>query len=289
MILASLRLGIIHLALLERGTLAGYTLWQPDAPDGVGDRYTGRITARTPALGGVFVDLGATTGFLPDSAGGKSGTEGDLIEIRITRAPQGGKGPRLARTGDAPGTKPGLRARGPGPIADFHAVQPDSPIHADSFELIAMLRALGTAVATIQHAPDCFAPIEDEITGLADPVAHLPNGARATITPTPALTAIDIDAGAATAERGEKSGAQARLNRAIIPALARQIRLRNLGGAIVIDFAGMKASARPSLAPDLTSALAVDPLKPRLLGFTALGFAEVLRPRIRPPLHEVLR
>jgi Ribonuclease G/E len=285
MILASSRNGAIHLALGEAGVLVEYTIWHPDAPDGVGDRYTGRITARAAALGGVFVDLGTTSGFLPDSAGGKALSEGDLVAVRITRAPQGGKGPRLAAASGEPSTRPGLDRRGPGPIADFRALHPDAPILADDFALIARLRPHFTGVT---HAPDCFAPIEDEIAGLADPVAPLPGGASAIITPTPALTAIDIDAGAATAERGEKTGAQARLNRALIPELARQIRLRNLNGAILIDFAGMKASARPSLTPDLTQALARDPLKPRLLGFTSLGFAEILRPRIRPPLHEVL-
>jgi Rne/Rng family ribonuclease len=140
----------------------------------------------------------------------------------------------------------------------------------------------------VEHRAYGFAPIAEAGGARAAPSAALPQGARAIFSPTPALTAIDIDGGAASGERGEKSAAQGRLNRAIIPALARQIRLRNLGGAILIDFAGMKASARPSLAPDLSAALARDPLKPRLLGFTSLGFAEVLRPRIRPPLHEIL-
>jgi Ribonuclease G/E len=285
MILAALRAGVVHLALLEDLMLADYTIWRPDAPDGVGDRYTGRITARAHALGGVFVDLGDVVGFLPDSAGGKARGEGDLLDVRITRAAQGGKGPRLALAGGEAGGKVGLRALGAGPIGDFRARQPDAPILAESFELIARLRADHDRV---EHRADCFAPIEDEVAALAEPVAALPHGARAIFSPTPALTAIDIDGGAASGGRGEKSAAQVRLNRAIIPALARQIRLRNLGGAILIDFAGMKASARPSLAPDLSAALARDPLKPRLLGFTSLGFAEVLRPRIRPPLHEIL-
>jgi len=38
----------------------------------------------------------------------------------------------------------------------------------------------------------------------------------------------------------------------------------------------------------LAEALAADPQQPRLLGFTALGFAEISRPRTRPPLHELL-
>jgi Ribonuclease G/E len=50
----------------------------------------------------------------------------------------------------------------------------------------------------------------------------------------------------------------------------------------------MKSAARVKLQPVLAAALARDPLKPRLLGFSHLGFAEISRPRIRPPLHEML-
>lgn len=285
-ILASARGETIRLALIEHGVLAEYTPWRADRPDGVGDLHTGRVTARAPALGGGFVDLGGITGFLPDSAGGKTLSEGDIAAFRVIRAAQGGKGPRLARAADqSPGARPGLIARGPGPLGDWRALHPHAPIIADDYALIAEIRR---RFAPIDHRSGCFAAIEDEIASLETPEIALPGGARATIAPTPALTAIDIDAGAATAERGGKTASQARLNRAIIPELARQIRLRNLGGAILIDFAGMKPAARAALGPDLAAALAPDPLKPRLLGFTALGFAEVLRPRIRPPLHELL-
>lgn len=285
MILVSSDGDAVRLALLDHGVLVDYTLWRPDAPDGVADIYTGRVTARVAALGGAFVDLGHDTGFLPDSAGAKVANEGDIVLVRVSRAAQGGKGPRLALTAGDPGPKPGLRARGRGPLADFRALHPYAPIAADSFALIARLRP---TLGDIAHEPTCFAAIEDEIAALATPNVALPHGASATISPTPALTAIDVDGSTATAQRGGKTSNQAWLNRAIIPELARQIRLRNLGGAILIDFAGMKAQARAALAPALIAALAHDPLKPRLLGFTSLGFAELLRPRVRPPLHEVL-
>jgi hypothetical protein len=103
---------------------------------------------------------------------------------------------------------------------------------------------------------------------------------QASFHPTPALTAIDLDSGGA-------AGALPALNRTALPALARQIRLRNLSGAILVDFAGLSTKRRAALGPDLAAALAVDPLRPRLLGFTALGLAEIVRPRVHPPLHEV--
>jgi hypothetical protein len=124
---------------------------------------------------------------------------------------------------------------------------------------------------------------------LAEPEVALAGGARMTITPTPALVAIDIDAGSATAERRAKKDAQLALNRALAPAIARQIRLRHLAGAILIDPAGVPQRTRPQLTDAFAAAFAGDPLTPRFLGFSALGLAEILRPRLHPPLHELLR
>ena len=130
--------------------------------------------------------------------------------------------------------------------------------------------------------------VEAAIAELAEPVVELPGGARLSVHPTPALTALDIDLAGATAERRGKRAAQLAANTALLPALTRQIRLRNLAGAILVDFAGMPARRRASLGPALAAALAADPLRPRFLGFTALGLAEILRPRVHPPLHELL-
>jgi len=66
--------------------------------------------------------------------------------------------------------------------------------------------------------------------------------------------------------------------------VARQIRLRDLAGAILIDPAGLPAKQRAALVPGFAAAL--DPLA-RLIGLTGLGLIEVQRARIHPPLHEL--
>ncbi len=126
------------------------------------------------------------------------------------------------------------------------------------------------------------------VAALAEPCAALPGGGRLSVHPTPALTAIDLDAGGAAGGRAGKGAAHRALNAAALPVLARQIRLRNLSGAILVDWAGLSPRRRAALGPALELALAADPLRPRLLGFTALGLAEIVRARIHPPLHEVL-
>jgi Rne/Rng family ribonuclease len=130
--------------------------------------------------------------------------------------------------------------------------------------------------------------IEEQAQALAAASVELPQGGRLHIQPTAALVAIDVDAGAAVGARQGKTAAHLGANRTMLPELARQIRLRNLSGAILVDFAGLPTRRRTALGPALEHALAEDPVRPRLLGFTALGLAEIVRPRIHPPLHELL-
>ena len=270
-----------------------FAIERPGAPDGVGDLHRGRITANLPALAGSFVRLhDGTDGFLPDSAGGGA-PEGTILAVRVTRAAQGGKGPRLSAkiSDDALALIPpgpvALLSRGPGAVARLAALHPAAPIELDDPALFAMLReSLDDRLVRVARAYDDA--LESVLDALGESHAALPGGARMTVHPTPALTAIDIDLGTASAGRGTKARTHDQANRAALPALARQIRLRNLSGAIVIDLAGLTAKRRAGLGPGFAQALATDPLGPRFLGFSALGLAEILRPRVHPPLHELL-
>jgi len=287
--------GQAQVAAVAKGELLDYALWRPGAPDGYGDLYVGRVTARIPAMAGAFVALTEGEGFLPDSEGGADATAGALLPVRVARAAQGGKGPRLtARLSAAEHALASAEAgpvrllrRGPGAVESVAGRYPDAPVLIDDPALAVAFRpVLGERLQIVRRAFD--ESVAEQVAALAAPSAVLPGGARLHVAPTPALTAIDVDAGPASAERRDKASAQPALNRAVMPALTRQIRLRNLSGAILVDFAGMPARRRPALGRDLAAALAADPLRPRLLGFTALGLAEIVRPRRHPPLHELL-
>jgi len=266
-----------------------YAIERPGNADGVGDLHRGRILAHLPALAGSFVRLhDGTEGFLPDSQGGAA-PEGTILPVRITRAAQGGKGPRLTAKLDTaidPGPVALLR-RGPGAIERLAALHKAAPIELDDPALLAALRPLlGDRLRLVRQAfPES---LESQLESLAESVAALPGGSTMSIHPTPALTAIDLDLATASAARAAKSRTHEQANRAALPALARQIRLRNLSGAILIDLAGLSPKRRATLGPAITESLSTDPLAPRFLGFTALGLAEILRPRIHPPLHELL-
>ena len=262
-----------RIALTRNDILTEFYIHRPGAPDGFGDLHWARVTCRVPAMAGAFLALADAVAFLPDTACAEDVTEGDHLAVRITRAAQGGKGPRVtARVTDAE-----LACAGPGPVRRLR--RGASPLDE-------LREAYPAAEVRAGALPESLAS-EVEALGLATIV--LPGGMTGSITPTAALTAIDLDSAASTADRAPKLAAQFAGNKAALPELARQIKLRNLSGAIMIDFSGLPARRRGALTADLGAALAEDRARPRLMGFTALGFAEILRPRLRPPLHEMLR
>jgi hypothetical protein len=227
-------------------------------------------------MAGAFVALADAEGFLPDSEGAKGLTAGTLLTVRVTRAAQGSKGPRLTAVDGSDGPV-GLLHRGPDPVRRFALRYPQAPVFADDPAMAAQLGAI--------PSPTVFDDaVADSIEALSRPVVDLPGGARLSIWPTPALVAIDVDAGGMLAGRLRHEA----VNRAVLPFLAKQIRLRNLSGGIVVDLAGLSARKRAALGSDFATCLAADPLRPRFLGFTALGLAEIVRSRVHPPLHELL-
>ncbi|WP_158924129.1 ribonuclease E/G [Acidisphaera sp. S103] len=279
--------GEARIAVVDDNRLVDFFLWRFGTPDGVGDVHRGRIMAHVPAMAGAFVALADAEGFLPDSEGAKGLTAGTILTVRITRAAQGHKGPRLTARGCDPaaGGPVGLIHRGPDPVARLAGRYPDAAVLVDDAGVAAGLR-LGARVSVTPSVWE--EDVAEAIDALSEPVVVLPGGASLSIWPTPALVAIDVDAGGALTGAGGARSRHEALNRAVVPALAEQIRLRNLSGGIVVDLAGLSPRKRAGLGPDFVAALAGDPLRPRFLGFTALGLAEIVRSRVHPPLHELL-
>ena len=85
--------------------------------------------------------------------------------------------------------------------------------------------------------------VEEALDGVLSPVVPLPSGGRVIISETPALTAIDVDTGQTKGGplgSGSPQRLAAKANREAVTAIARELRLRNLAGQIVIDFLAMK-------------------------------------------------
>lgn len=265
--------GEVRVAVLRDGVLWDYAVWRPGRSDRVGDVYRGRVTARVAALAGSFVEFDGESGFLPESEA--KAPEGTVLGVRVVRAAHGGKGPRLAATA-VPAGPVGLVAAGPSPLAEMRARYPEAELFADD-------RALGGRFVSRAFDDGLEAAIE----ALAEPEVELAGGGRAFVSITPALTAIDVDLGRFAASGGKAASHRA-LNLAAIPDLVRMLRLRNLGGAILVDFAGLPGRRQKVLGDTLAAALAADPLGATLLGFSHLGLAEIRRPRVHAPLAEML-
>ncbi|MBO0739555.1 MAG: ribonuclease E/G [Alphaproteobacteria bacterium] len=145
------------------------------------------------------------------------------------------------------------------------------------------------AAAIVQHLPDTEWPADLDgsfAEALSDMVA-LPGGGSAHFEATRAGALIDVDSG--TPETGSAERIGLATNLAAAAAIARQLRLRNLGGGIVIDFVGLDARlSREKVRARLATMLLTDPAGPQILGWTRLGHLEVVRPRRRRPLAEAL-
>lgn len=302
-LLASVSPGEVRVALLRGDTLVAYAVERPARPDGLGDLHLARVEAVAPAMSGAFVALGGDqSGFLPETETrgarmpiGRAVQDGLLLPVRVIRPAQGGKGARVSarltelEAATAAAAGPGgvrLLARGPDATVRLARRHPDAMVETDGAALAARLRGV-LGPERVRHAarPVFDDALEAAAAALAEPGVALPGGGRLTIHPTPALVAIDVDAGAAAGSRD--TIAHQRINEAAATEAARQVALRELAGAILIDFAGLTVKQRAGLLPGVTAAFADDP-RTEVLGMGPLGLAELRRRREAVPLHEVL-
>jgi len=130
--------------------------------------------------------------------------------------------------------------------------------------------------------------VEDEIARAREPRLGLPSGGGIVIESTEALTAIDTNSGSFTgASRLAETALYTNLEAA--EEIARQIRLRNIGGLIIIDFIHLDDDddwERVIVA--LEDALALDRNPSRVMGLTEAGLVEVTRRRRRESLDQAL-
>jgi Rne/Rng family ribonuclease len=122
--------------------------------------------------------------------------------------------------------------------------------------------------------------IAGDVAAALAPRVALAGGGALTIETMAAATLIDVDSGGTV---------MMTTNIAAAREVARQIRLRNIAGAIVIDFIGMREKAqRGQIAAEVARALRGDPAEPQILGWTRLGHLELQRKRRHPALDDIL-
>ncbi len=125
--------------------------------------------------------------------------------------------------------------------------------------------------------------LEDQLVEAISKTVTLKSGGRVIVEQTTACVTIDVDSG--SIKEGDNVY---ELNNEAAHEIARQIRLKNLSGKIIIDFAGSKDyHFMKPVMEILEMDLADDPCRGRVLGLSKAGNIEILRQRRRPSLMDV--
>ena len=116
-------------------------------------------------------------------------------------------------------------------------------------------------------------------TALAERIV-LESGVEVLFEPGETLCAVDVDSATAGGRQGRAPRRPIDVNLEAAPAIAQQLRLRNIAGAVVIDFVTMRSTYdRDKVQAALARTLADDPVPTQLYGFTRLGHFELTRAR----------
>ena len=123
---------------------------------------------------------------------------------------------------------------------------------------------------------------DNKIEKMAERKIWLKCGGFITIDKTEALTAIDVNSGKFTGKKNSnKENTIVKVNKEATIELARQLRLRNISGIIVVDYIDMESEEdRQEIINLLTKELKKDRSKTQIMGFTKLDLLELTRKKI---------
>ncbi len=161
------------------------------------------------------------------------------------------------------------------------------PVHIDHPETCARLKEaappdLKGALSLYKGQAPLFEEfgVEEQIEAALAPHVEMSGGAGLVIEDTEALTAIDVNMGG-SGGRLPSEAAILKANQAAARMAARQIRLRNIGGLIVIDFISMKNKGnRRTVVEAVRREMRGDPVRHDVLGMTPAGLVEITRQRV---------
>lgn len=133
------------------------------------------------------------------------------------------------------------------------------------------------------------AGIEDEIQRAFRRRVDLPSGGHVIIEQTEALVSVDVNTGRFTGKKKDPEDTILKTNLDAAREIANQLRLRDVGGIVVIDFIDMeRPESRKRVLHDLRSHLGRDRARTRTWEVSELGLIEMTRQRVRPSLLQSL-
>lgn len=302
--------GVLAAGLVRDGRLDDLVLLPTEGAAVPGTVLVGRVSRIAAGMDGAFLDIGSPQHALlrardldrsigdPALPLARRLHEGQKLAVKLVHPGYDDKGPRvIARVGaalqDAATERPaGHVLREADPMAELvHLLQPLDPEEIVVADTLARLQVMQCWAATGSHEPAVtvdpggrpFARFDADSAidqALGREVA-LDGGGRLTFDPTRALTVVDVDSGAAVRDTDD-------LNRRAAAEIARQLRIRNIAGVIVIDFIDGRAPARQApLAATMRTQTTRDRAGCRLAGFGPLGLFELSRKRTGAPLAQL--
>lgn len=305
--------GEVRGALIRNGAVWDVMHHRISQPSLMGASYRGRIRHVDAGINGAFVDIGtgqdaflrARDASLPGEQKARRARiaemihEGAQIDVQVVADGFAGKGPRVVRIAAA--------ERGSSAPVPAVLVAPADPVsHILERFSNDRISVVVCSDATTQnqartwcaaHWPELTDRIERDKLGLFEEQGVedaieaalarkvvLPGGAELVFDQAEALCVIDINS---AGEVGKADRTPRDVNAKAMPEIARQLRLRNIAGAIVIDALKMgSGDDRNRVLVRLRETLKGDPGACHVLGMTNLGLIEVTRTRIGPTLAE---
>lgn len=132
--------------------------------------------------------------------------------------------------------------------------------------------------------------IEKQVKSLFGQSVSLPRGGYLIIEHTEALHVIDVNSGNKSNAGDDQEATATAVNMEAAKEIARQLRLRDMGGIIVIDFIDMrKAENKKSLYQYMKEVMADDRAKHTVLPITKFGLMQITRQRVRPEMNIITR
>ncbi|MDY4920256.1 MAG: Rne/Rng family ribonuclease [Phascolarctobacterium sp.] len=158
-------------------------------------------------------------------------------------------------------------------------------------ELIMQLpQAQGIKLTLYQGLEDIFVynKQQESVAGISDRQVELPSGGYLVIDHTEAMTVIDVNSGKFSGRESLEETIM-QINREAAKEIARQLRLRDIGGIIVVDFIDMHTDEhKREILNTLHEALAGDKMHPKVQDITVLNLVEITRKKSRQNLSSVL-
>lgn len=242
----------------DRGEMLALYARPDDARAWIGDVCIAQVTRYAPAQRAFFLDLGTDgEGFLPHKEADGL-IPGQKIIVRVERPATRSKKIRCALVEGVADAGVGCIERGPDILTLAQNDYPSSVIHEGGME-----------------AHDAL------VLDLLQPVVSVRQGVELVIEPVTGLTAVDVN-------NADPELTPLEVNRLVTKVLARELRLRNIGGQIVVDYLRLRdPKHRAALENVIQQAVTPDPCPIQLYGFTRLGLYEMVRTKRGLPLAEI--